>query len=113
MAATRFTLELDGQTLDYRHGPVRSQPVQWPGPAPGAAAVTIEDRTGVQTATARFRGLGPGSACSMPATLKAETDVRIDAAFQSGGHQAAVIIEPTSIRNPYQGRECVNSAAAA
>jgi hypothetical protein len=28
--------------------------------------------------------------------------VRFTVSFQAGGHQGAVIIEPTSIRNPYQ-----------
>jgi type VI secretion system protein ImpL len=100
--ANRFTLELDGQTLDYRHGPVRSQPVKWPGPAPGAAAVTIEDRAGVQS-NRTFQGPWAWFRLLDAAMLKVETDVRFDAVFQLGGHQATVIIEPASIRNPYQG----------
>ncbi|MGA2776914.1 MAG: type VI secretion system membrane subunit TssM [Steroidobacteraceae bacterium] len=100
-AATRFTLEMDGQTLDYRHGPVRSMPVKWPGPAPGAAATTFEDRSGAHPNTsfqgpwAWFRLLDTGS-------IRAESEVRFDATFQNAGHQATVIIEATSIRNPYQ-----------
>ena len=99
--ATRVTLELDGQTLDYRHGPVRSVPMRWPGPSPGAAAVTFEDRSGApphlsfQGPWAWFRLLDAG-------TVKAETDVRFIVALQSGGHQATVVLEATSIRNPYQ-----------
>ncbi|MCW9013787.1 MAG: type VI secretion system membrane subunit TssM [Gammaproteobacteria bacterium] len=29
---TRFSLDLDGQRIDYRHGPTRSNKLQWPGP---------------------------------------------------------------------------------
>jgi type VI protein secretion system component VasK len=36
------------------------------------------------------------------ASLRADSDVRFTVSFQAGGHQGAVIIEPTSIRNPYQ-----------
>jgi type VI secretion system protein ImpL len=99
--ATRFTLEMDGQTLDYRHGPVRSLPVRWPGPSPGAAAVTFEDGSGVRPNQA-FQGPWAWFRLLDAATLKAETDVRFDAVFQNGGHQATVIIEAASIRNPYQ-----------
>ena len=100
--ANRFTLEMDGQMLDYRHGPVRSQPLKWPGPAPGAAAVTIEDKSGVQS-NRTFQGPWAWFRVLDLATVRAETDVRFDALFQLGGHQATVIIEPASIRNPYQG----------
>src|SRR6185437_15341564 len=31
-AATRFTLDLDGQRLEYRHGPLESKAMVWPGP---------------------------------------------------------------------------------
>jgi type VI secretion system protein ImpL len=100
-AATRFTLEMDGQTLDYRHGPVRSMPAKWPGPSPGAAAATFEDPTGARPNLA-FQGPWAWFRLLDAATLRAETDVRFDAAFKNGGHQATVIIEASSIRNPYQ-----------
>jgi type VI secretion system protein ImpL len=99
--ATRFTLEMDGQTLDYRHGPVRSMPAKWPGPSPGASAVTFEDRSGAHP-NLSFQGPWAWFRLLDAATLRAESDVRFDAAFQNGGHQATVIIEATSIRNPYQ-----------
>jgi type VI secretion system protein ImpL len=98
--ATRFTLEMDGQTLDYRHGPVRSLPVRWPGPSPGAAAATFEDRSGARPNLA-FQGPWAWFRLLDAATLKAETDVRFNAGFSNSGHQATVIIEANSIRNPY------------
>ncbi len=99
--ATRFTLEMDGQTLDYRHGPVRSMLVKWPGPSPGAAAATFEDRSGAHP-NLNFQGPWAWFRLLDAATIRAESDVRFDAAFQNSGHQATVIIEATSIRNPYQ-----------
>jgi type VI secretion system protein ImpL len=99
--ATRFTLELDGQILDYRHGPVRSVPVRWPGPSPGVAAATFEDRSGARP-NMTFQGPWAWFRLLDAAILRADTDVRFDAGFQNGGHQATVIIEAASIRNPYQ-----------
>jgi type VI secretion system protein ImpL len=100
-AATRFTLELDGQTIDYRHGPVRSMPMRWPGPSPGAVTATFEDRSGSKPHLA-FQGPWAWFRLLDAATVKAETDVRFDVAVQSGGHLASVVIEANSIRNPYQ-----------
>jgi type VI secretion system protein ImpL len=100
-ASTRFTLEMDGQTLDYRHGPVRSQVVHWPGPSPGAAAVTFEDRSGPKP-SATFQGPWAWFRLLDSASRRQDTDVRFIAAFQGNGHQATVIIEAPSIRNPYR-----------
>jgi type VI secretion system protein ImpL len=97
---TRFVLELDGQSVEYRHGPERNSPVTWPGPAPGAAAISFEDRTGAhpnlsyQGAWAWFRLLDA-------AAVQPESDVRYRATFKSGGSEARVTIEAASIRNPF------------
>lgn len=100
-STARFTLEVDGQTLEYRHGPIRSIPARWPGPAPGVASVTFEDRSGAHPNTT-FQGPWAWFRLLDTATLHADSDVRFTAAFQAGSHQGAVVIEPNSIRNPYQ-----------
>jgi type VI secretion system protein ImpL len=99
--ATRFTLEMDGQTLDYRHGPVRSMPAHWPGPSPGAAAVTFEDSAGAKPNQA-FQGPWAWFRLLEAGTMRPDSDVRFIAAFQNGAHRATVIIEAASIRNPFQ-----------
>ena len=97
--ASRFTLELDGQSFEYRHGPERSWPAVWPGPAPGVAAFAFEGRSGerpnqaFQGPWAWFRLLDAGQ-------LQAASDVAFTLSLQNGGHQAKVSIEATSIRNP-------------
>jgi type VI secretion system protein ImpL len=100
-AATRFTLEVDGQSLDYRHGPVRSMAAKWPGPAPGTASVAFEDSSAAHP-NLSFQGPWAWFRLLDVASLHADSDVRFTASFQAGGHQGAVVIEPTSIRNPYQ-----------
>jgi type VI secretion system protein ImpL len=63
--------------------------------------VTFEDRTGARPALT-FQGPWAWFRLLDAAALHAETDVRFDAGFQGNGHQGTVIIEATSIRNPYQ-----------
>jgi len=97
----RFILEVDGQSLEYRHGGIRSLPVRWPGPAPGLASVTFEERTGGHP-NLSFEGPWAWFRLLDTAVVHAESDVRFTAAFQAGGHQGTVTLEPNSIRNPYQ-----------
>ncbi len=40
-AITKFTLTLDGQTVEYAHGPLRTSVLQWPGPG-GTGEVRFE-----------------------------------------------------------------------
>jgi len=100
-AATRFTLEVDGQSLDYRHGPIRSLPAKWPGPAPGAASAVFEDGAGAHP-NLSFQGPWAWFRLLDAAAMHSDSDVRFTATFQVGGHRGGVIIEPNSIRNPYQ-----------
>jgi type VI secretion system protein ImpL len=99
-AATRVLLEFDGQSIDYRHGPSRSVPVAWPGPSPGVAAVTFEDRSSARPNLA-FQGPWAFFRLLDAAQMHAETDVHYTATFQTGGHSARFVIEANSIRNPF------------
>ncbi|MGH9350097.1 MAG: type VI secretion system membrane subunit TssM [Vicinamibacterales bacterium] len=102
--ATRFLLEIDGQSFDYRHGPERNWSAVWPGPNPGVAAATFEERSGGrpnivhQGPWAWFRLVNAGH-------IQRESDVRHVITLQSGGHQARVKLEAASILNPYAMRE--------
>src|SRR2546429_517380 len=44
--ATRVELQVDGQSVEYRHGPIRATPVKWPGPNNGTAGILFEERAG-------------------------------------------------------------------
>src|SRR5207248_1849294 len=44
--ATRVELQVDGQSVEYRHGPIRATPVRWPGPNNGTAGIRPSDRAG-------------------------------------------------------------------
>jgi type VI secretion system protein ImpL len=106
-SATRFVLELDGQTFDYRHGPPRPLAAVWPGPNPGMAAASFEDRSGArpnivsQGAWAWFRLIDAGQ-------MQREVEnsrTRYVLTFEKGGHQAKLTIEAPSILNPFVKRD--------
>jgi type VI secretion system protein ImpL len=101
VGATRFTLELDGQTLDYRHGPQQSRPMSWPGASgAGQAAVTFEERTGggpsvvKQGPWAWFRALEQ-------AQVRRDSDTRVFVTFSAGSHTMRVVLDAASVRNPF------------
>ena len=45
-AVLRFTLDVDGQALVYRHDAPRAVAATWPGPKPNLAVATFEERSG-------------------------------------------------------------------
>ncbi len=102
--ATRFLLEIDGQSVNYRHEAAREWPTIWPGPKPGAAVATFEVRAGGRPNLpfdgpwAWFRLVDAGK-------LQRETDLRYTLALQAGGQQARVRIEATTVLNPFADRD--------
>jgi type VI secretion system protein ImpL len=99
-SATRFLLELDGQSVEYRHGPERNSPEVWPGPAPGAAVISFEDRGGAHPNLA-FQGPWAWFRLLDHAAVQPDSDVRFHATFRAGSTEARVSIEATSIHNPF------------
>jgi type VI secretion system protein ImpL len=99
-AASRFTFEIDGQSVDYRHGPERTQPMVWPGPSPGVAAMSFEDRSGAKPNLA-FQGPWALFRLLDAAVSQPQSDVRYATAWQVGGHEARITIEANSVRNPF------------
>jgi len=99
-AATRFSLDLDGQGFEYRHGPIQSKTMTWPGGGVGQAVVVFEERTGPgsnfvrQGPWALFRALDQ-------AQLKRDSDTREEVTFSAGAHSMRVLLDATSIRNPF------------
>jgi type VI secretion system protein ImpL len=103
--ALRFVLEVDGQNaVNYRHGPEANPETLWPGPTPGAAAATFEDKTGTrpnvvaQGPWAIFRLFDAGQ-------FQRETDSVYMFTVSRGGHEARVRIDAQTIRNPLGKRD--------
>lgn len=95
-----MTLEIDGQTLEYRHGPQRAVSMVWPGPAPGQAALALEERSGAQPNIvtngpwALFRLLAQGQ-------LQAQGETRFVVSYSLGGRNVRFIVQASSSRNPF------------
>jgi type VI secretion system protein ImpL len=99
----RFVLELDGQNIEYRPPP-RPVIATWPGPIPGTvAAVMWEERYGGKPRRA-FQGPWAWFRLLESAQEKRESDVRSELSFQLSGHHSRVILEATSVSNPFANR---------
>ena len=98
--AVRFTLDVDGQAFDYRHGPVIAKPMTWPGPNPGRAIATFEERTGGRP---NIAAEGPWAWFRLidQAQVQRETDAVYVVTIEKNGHESRLRVESISIRNPY------------
>jgi type VI secretion system protein ImpL len=103
-ATSRLALDIDGQTIEYRHGAPRAQNIVWPGPSPGQASVLFEESGGsgpnrsYQGPWALFRMLDEAS-------IQPQSDVRYLVTLAAGGRSAGVMLEATSVRNPFAHNE--------
>jgi type VI secretion system protein ImpL len=98
--AVRFTLDVDGQAFDYRHGPVIAKPMTWPGPNPGRAIATFEERAGGRP---NIAAEGPWAWFRLidQAQVQRETDAVYVVTIEKNGHESRIRVESISIRNPY------------
>lgn len=96
---TSFRLNVDGQRFVYRHGPVRSVAMKWPG-NPGQASFEFTDPTGTLPGPALhgpwawFRLLGKAHIARLSGT-------RYRVTFRAGGKSMSVLLQADSIRNPF------------
>ncbi|HEY1935671.1 MAG TPA: type VI secretion system membrane subunit TssM [Acetobacteraceae bacterium] len=101
--ATQVTLELNGTTVNYAHGPQRPTPVTWPGAAGTNSARLVfspppSGGTGVLSASgpwALFRLFGMGT------LQQAGSSDRYTLTFQLGSRQASFEIRAGSVLNPF------------
>jgi type VI secretion system protein ImpL len=103
-AVSRFVLEVDGQRFEYQHGPERTYPARWPGPMPGAAAATFEDRVSGRPNIA-FNGQWAWFRLLDAAQIRQESDLRHEITFEKGGYKAIIRLDAASVFNPFGQRE--------
>jgi type VI secretion system protein ImpL len=99
-----FRLEVDGQALEYRHGPPKPVSMTWPGGAVGQASATFQQRSGAHPQSA-FQGPWALFRLLDQASMVPQSDTRLSVTFKLGGSQARVILEAASIRNPLVRQE--------
>jgi type VI secretion system protein ImpL len=102
-SVTRFTLDVDGQPFEYRHGPQQNRAMTWPG-STGQASFNFEDRNGPIPGLAKQ---GPWAWFRLleQAQVERNSDNRYRITFSSGGKTMRVILEAASIRNPFGRNE--------
>jgi type VI secretion system protein ImpL len=102
-SVTRFTLDVDGQPFEYRHGPTQTRAMSWPG-STGQAAFGFEDHSGPIPGMAKQ---GPWSWFRLldQTQIERDSDTRYRVTFGAGGKTMRVILEASSIRNPFGRNE--------
>jgi type VI secretion system protein ImpL len=102
-SVTRFTLDVDGQPFEYRHGPTQTRAMSWPG-STGQASFGFEDHSGPIPGMAKQ---GPWSWFRLldQTQIERDSDTRYRITFGAGGKTMRVILEATSIRNPFGRNE--------
>ena len=101
--ATQFTLDLGGQILDYRHGPLKPQAMKWPAPE-GLGRVRIVF-TGVDGKTPGQTEEGPWAWFRVLDRARLQPTGQPElfrATFTLGGFSAGVELRAPSVRNAFQ-----------
>jgi len=100
---SRFSLMVDGQLLNYRHGPTRWEKLQWPGPGgENVARISFESRSGSMKSDSTdgqwslFRLL---DRANMRATSNAD---RLRLTFSVGKNKAQYELRAASVTNPFR-----------
>jgi type VI secretion system protein ImpL len=102
IASEKFTLDIDGQSYLYRHGPVIAKQMNWPGPMPGTAAATFEERGGVRS---NISATGPWAWFRLLDQAQVRgTDAAYEVTFEKGAHTGRLQLVSASVKNPY-GRQ--------
>jgi type VI secretion system protein ImpL len=97
----RFTMDVDGQVFEYRHGPQQSRSITWPGNnGVGRAAVSFEDRAGVGPSL-RFNGPWALFRLLDAGALQKNSDTSFTVDFTVEGRAAEIELEADSVRNPF------------
>jgi type VI secretion system protein ImpL len=102
---TRFSLDVDGQKMVYRHGPTRVINAQWPGPSgTSRARVVFETKDGSHKVLsddgpwAWFRLLDQSN-------VEIKTPDRFLVTFKAGEHETRYEIRANSVINPFVMKE--------
>jgi type VI secretion system protein ImpL len=102
--ASGVVLELDGQRFQYRFEPPRALKVKWPGPNPGTAIVTFEERGGNRPYN-EFKGTWALFHLIDSGQMRAgESSEKSVLTLQKDPHLTEIAIDALSVRNPFGNR---------
>ena len=99
--ATRVFLEVDGQTMEYAHGPPLPTAMKWPGPGAAVSRITLAPQVAGQNTISVsgpwsfFRLLDEGS------IQRSSLNDRFTVTFNVGGRLATFDLRANSVFNPF------------
>ena len=96
----RFRLDIDGQSLEYHHGPPRAVSMNWPGGPVGQVIATFEMHNGTHPQLA-FQGPWALFRLLEQSTLQQQSPTRFLVTVRLNDKQAQLVLETASIRNPF------------
>jgi type VI secretion system protein ImpL len=96
----RFRLDVDGQSLEYHHGPPRAVSMNWPGGPVGQVVATFEMHDGTHPQLA-FQGPWALFRLLDQSTLQQQSPTRFLVTVRLNGKQAQLLLDTASIRNPF------------
>ena len=101
-SATEVQIDVDGQHTDYRHGPLRPTPMQWPSPQSGAQTrVAFSSPTSGQSAATNA---GPWALFRLFDQSEMQPGGSSDSfrvTFTAGGKHATYEVRTSSVLNPF------------
>jgi type VI secretion system protein ImpL len=100
---TTFHLEIDGQKITYRHGPMRSTNLQWPGPdGPSRVRMTFEASSGSHISRTKEGPWGLFRLLDESEVIKTSLSDRYKVTFEISGHKAQYELRADSVVNPFR-----------
>jgi type VI secretion system protein ImpL len=96
----KLVLEVNGERLEYAHGPQPRWAVKWPSPAANQVVVTFDTGTG-PGASQVYEGPWALFRFFDASVLTPQTDVRFQLNVSGGGSNARLLLDAGSVRNPF------------
>jgi type VI secretion system protein ImpL len=103
----RFILDVDGQVVQYAHGPQIPVAIQWPGPR-GSTQVRVELLPPSDAGSSGMTASGPWALFRMFDRLQIESGAapeRFRATFNVNGRKATFEVTTSSVRSPFRLKE--------
>ena len=100
---TSFHLEVDGQQLTYRHGPMRATNLQWPGPdGSSLVRITFEASSGSHVSRTKEGPWGFFRVLDESEVIKSSLSDLYKVTFEISGHKAQYELRADSVVNPFR-----------
>ncbi len=100
---TRFLIDVDGQLVQWEHGPQIPVTVAWPGPR-GSQQIRVQVSTRGGSSNAGMTTDGPWAMFRMFDRVRIESGnspEKFRATFDVDGHKAVFDVTTSSVRNPF------------